>query len=76
MFNGVSWLIYWIGHAVSRLCVHPANDAPWFGWTIHITYPIYNTLMGWSVAIQEMGGDRRGPWAYMPTLTKQDQDDA
>jgi hypothetical protein len=66
LYNFAAWAFYWVGHFVSRVLIHPANKHErMLGWTIRFSYPLYNTIMGWSCAIQDMGGDNRGPWQWV-----------
>ncbi len=48
----VSWTCFWFGHWTS-LCMH----TPYTWWL----YPMYNTLMYWSITAQDWG-DCKGPW--------------
>lgn len=49
-----SWVCYWLGHWTS-LIMHLAEI---FGYL----YFVYNTLMCWSVDIQDWGDIENGPW--------------
>ena len=49
----LAMLCYWAGDLVSRVMT-------WADWLGHL-YPVYNTLMNWSVRIQDRCG-LNGPW--------------
>lgn len=48
----VSWTLYWLGDAVSRLMNF---DSMWW------LYPAYNRLMIWSMQVQDWAGNQT-PW--------------
>ena len=47
--SALAWVLYWIGHVVSRGISSTGR------WTDEVLYPVYNTLMGWSVDLDDMG---------------------
>ncbi len=51
----LSWVLYWIGHAITR------TIEPVLGHRFEWPYRIYNWVMVTSADLQ--GDDRRGPWS-------------
>lgn len=54
--SALAWALYWTGDGVAR-CISSSGY-----WTDEVLYPIYNTLMSWSVDL-----DVRG-WVWSPDL--------
>ena len=47
--SGLAWVLYWMGDGVSRLMELTGEE---------VLYPVYNTLMCWSVNLDDRG------WAW------------
>lgn len=49
----ISYTLFWLGHLISQ----PMYRFDCFAWL----YPAYNTLMGWSIVVQDWAGLEE-PW--------------